>query len=369
MTTARDIKDTLRIASAFVGVIVGAGFASGQEILQFFTSFGTAGLIGSFVSGAVFIVLAMTLTSLGQHLAADSHKPVVYAICGKYLGAFVDAFITFFMFGITVVMLAGAGSLLEQFTGMPSLYGSLAATVLTVALVCMNLRNVITFIGLVTPLLVLMAAIVCIWSFAARDASFGELNSVAQTLPQGAAHWFVAALLYVSYNIVAGTPMLAIMGGDAPSRKVALWGGVLGGLLLGILILVIATGMFVRVDDLADVPMPTLMLATELSPALGAIMAIVIFAMILNTAVGVLYSFTARFLEPETAAFRWGALGAGVLALAGSFIGFITLVGTVYPFFGYLGFVLMVCTLIGWWRLRTNAMGPGQHRNSDSSNV
>lgn len=33
-----NFKDVIRIAGAFVGVIVGAGFASGQEIMQFFTS-------------------------------------------------------------------------------------------------------------------------------------------------------------------------------------------------------------------------------------------------------------------------------------------------------------------------------------------
>lgn len=351
MEDSGSVKDILRIATAFVGVLVGAGFASGQEILQFFTSFGLIGLTGGLISGALFVFMAMAMTSLGKHLSADSHKPVVYSICGKYLGWFVDAFITFFMFGVTVVMLAGAGSLLEQFTGFPAVYGSVAATVITVAIVCLNLRNVITLIGAVTPFLVIMAGIVCIWSFLGRDASFTQLNTAAQALPQGASHWLVAALLYVSYNIVAGTPMLAIMGGHAPSRRVALWGGVLGGLLLGILILVIATGIFVRADDMADVAMPTLMLATEMSPFLGGVMAVVIFGMILNTSVGVLYSFTARFLEPETSRFRWGALVFGILALIGSFAGFITLVGTVYPLFGYLGFVLMICTVLGWLRL------------------
>lgn len=356
MAETNNTKEVLRIASAFVGVLVGAGFASGQEILQFFTSFGAIGLVGGAVSGAVFVFLAMALASLGQHLAADSHKPVVYLICGKYIGAFVDAFVTFFMFGVAVVMLAGAGSLLEQFTGVSSVYGSVAATLLIVLIVCLNLRSVITVIGLVTPFLVLMAFIVCVWALVARDAPLGELNTVAQTMPSGAGHWLVAALLYVSYNIVAGTPMLSIMGGNAPNRRVALWGGVLGGVILGLLIVVIAAGMFARVDDLAGVPMPTLMLAAELSPLLGVVMAVVVFGMILNTAVGVLYSFVARFFTPETTAFRWGAVVSGVLALLGSFFGFITLVGTVYPFFGYLGFVLILCTIIGWWRLRAGVL-------------
>lgn len=358
MADRQNLKEIFRLASAFVGVIVGAGFASGQEILQFFTSFGAVGLLGGIISSAVFMFLAMALAALGQHVGAESHKPVVTLICGKYVGAFVDAFITFFMFGVAVVMLAGAGSLLQQFTGVPSVWGSVAATVLVVLIVCLNLRSVVTVIGLITPFLVLMAFIVCIWALVARESSFTDLNAVAQTMPQGAGNWLVAALLYVSYNIVAGTPMLAIMGGDAPNRRVAVWGGVLGGLVLGVLILIIAAGMLARVDDIANVPMPTLMLAMELSPLLGVIMAVVIFGMILNTAVGVLYSFVARFFEPETTAFRLGAIGSGALALLGSFFGFIALVGTVYPIFGYLGFVLMVCTVIGWWRLRQGTL-PG----------
>jgi len=44
----------LKIGFAFIGVIVGAGFASGQEILQYFTSFGTAGTLAAVVSTALF---------------------------------------------------------------------------------------------------------------------------------------------------------------------------------------------------------------------------------------------------------------------------------------------------------------------------
>ena len=95
-----------------------------------------------------------------------------------------------------------------------------------------------------------------------------------------------------------------------------------------------------------------LLLAHQMSPILGVVMGIAIFGMVLNTAVGVLYSFSARILPVGTPRFRWGTIVAGIVAFLCSLIGFIQLVGTVYPFFGYLGFVLMVCTLIAWWRAR-----------------
>ncbi len=345
-----NMKEVLRIAGAFVGVIVGAGFASGQEIMQFFTSFGTLGLLGAVISSALFVFLAMALATLGQQRASTSHKRVIDAICGRHLGVAVDAMITFFMFAITVVMLAGAGALLEQLAGIPQLWGSIAVTILTVTIVCMDIRKVIGFIGSITPLLVALVVIVAAAAIIGGDADIDTLKAAAAEQPRGAGNWFIAALLYVSYNIVAGAPFLVIMGGQTLDRKTALWGGVFGGLLLGALMLLIAGGMFARVDDLGGVAMPMLLLASQLSPMLGVAMGIAIFGMILNTAVGVLYSFSARILEPGTPRFRWGTIAAGILAFLGSLFGFIQLVGTVYPFFGYLGFVLMVCTFIGWWR-------------------
>lgn len=103
------MKESLKIAGAFVGVIVGAGFASGRELLLMFVDFGVWGLLGAVVSAALFTFLGMALAGMGSRLQATSHKDVVYALCGRYLGTFVDLMITFFMFAVTVVMLAGGG--------------------------------------------------------------------------------------------------------------------------------------------------------------------------------------------------------------------------------------------------------------------
>ena len=47
-----------------------------------------------------------------------------------------DLLITFFLFAITVVMLAGAGSLLQQWLDLPEVWGSVLATIATVLIVC-----------------------------------------------------------------------------------------------------------------------------------------------------------------------------------------------------------------------------------------
>ena len=66
------MKRILKIGSAFIGVIIGAGFASGQEVLQYFTSFGHFGTLAAIIATALFAYLGMTLTKLGSQMRTTS---------------------------------------------------------------------------------------------------------------------------------------------------------------------------------------------------------------------------------------------------------------------------------------------------------
>lgn len=213
------MQEQLKIAGAFVGVIVGAGFASGRELLLFFVDFGVWGLVGALVSAALFTFLGMALAALGNRQQATSHKDVIQAICGRHLGLFVDWLITFFMFAVTVVMLAGGGALLEQQFGIPALTGSVLVTLVVVGIVCLDVRKVILAIGAITPLLILVASAIALYAVFTRDQSFAALDHLASQQQAGTRHWLLGAFLYVSYNIVAGAPILAILGGSAKERK------------------------------------------------------------------------------------------------------------------------------------------------------
>jgi uncharacterized membrane protein YkvI len=72
--------------------------------------------------------------------------------------------------------------------------------------------------------------------------------------------------------------------------------------------------------------------------------------MIYNTSVGMLYAFTARLVTADTKRFKMSVVLVGILAFLASFVGFIKLVGTVYPVTGYLGFVIIAALIISWIR-------------------
>ncbi|MEH7333497.1 hypothetical protein V7161_12720 [Neobacillus drentensis] len=344
------MKKSLQIGGAFVGLIVGAGFASGQEIMQYFTSFGIWGTVGGIIAAAAFAFLGYTLAQLGSDLQTSSHKEVIYYLGGRYIGFILDVIITFFLFGVAVVMFAGSGSTFKQMLGIDPMIGSVIMVAATIFTLLLNVKNIINLIAIITPYLMVIIFVILIYSIFTMDISFTEANSLAKEQSSSASNWIMGALLYVSYNIAAGAALLIVMGGTIKDRKVAGMGGIVGGIMLGILIILINLSMFVKMDIVGSMDMPTLELAAQIHPAVGILMAIALLGMMYNTAVGMFYAFTVRFIKPESKSFKPAVVVTGLLGFGASLIGFTTLVGKVYSTMGYLGFALILAILIAWAR-------------------
>src|SRR5690606_21531084 len=130
---------------------------------------------------------------------------------------------------------------------------------------CLNVRGIINLISAVMPFLLGMVLLITIYSIFNYNAPLEVLNAVAQENPDRAAgHWIISALLYASFNIAVGFPMLAVIGGLARDQRAAGLGGIVGGLGLGLLILVLNIGLFANVNQLQDVELPTLALSARI---------------------------------------------------------------------------------------------------------
>jgi len=347
------MKKILQLGSAFIGVIVGAGFASGQEILQYFTSFGLAGTIGSVIATALFTYLGMILMQLGSRMKTTSHKDAIYKISGHpFLGVVMDYIIIFTLFGVGVVMIAGAGSNLNQQFDFPSIVGTTIMAILVMLTALVNVDRFIKIIGSITPFLILIVVILSIYSIVTFDGTIDTLNAIAKEQSTTLPNWFISAINYVSFNIALGASMTLVMGGAERNEKTALYGGLVGGLGLGMMIILSHLALFSNIDELQGYDMPMLQLANNLSPVLGFFMAIVLFGMIFNTAASMFFAFGTRFYKVGTKQFKWFLLITLIFAYALSFVGFTDLVSYFYPLIGYLGLFLMVALVIASIRMR-----------------
>lgn len=352
-----EIRDSLKIAAGFVGTIVGAGFASGQEILQFFTNFGTLGIAAAVLCTLLFVVLSREVCLSGFHLRSVSYKEMTRFFCGRPLGWVVDILIALTLFSVFAVMIAGGGSLLNQYLGVPSFYGAVVIMLLTLALAGLGVRHLIIAVGLFVPLLVVITVVIWVYALQQQSITYSSLEVFAQVQTnRSASHWLISAALYVSYNVGTAAPFLMLMGGQAATRRAAAWGSILGSLLLGALILLMSTAMFAQLGAIAVYPMPMLALAQHISPVLGALMVLVIFSMILSTALACLYSLLARLAAPATHRFRLLAGVVSVLGLVASSKGFVPLLSFIYPLIGVLGTLLIVSIFVKWVRARLDQL-------------
>lgn len=51
------VKRIFNIALAYVGVVIGAGLSSGQDLMQYFVGFGKWGIIGTIVLGIISVII------------------------------------------------------------------------------------------------------------------------------------------------------------------------------------------------------------------------------------------------------------------------------------------------------------------------
>src|SRR5699024_11584228 len=99
-------------------------------------------------------------------------------------------------------------------------------------------------------------------------------------------------------------------------------------------------------DDL-----PMLSLIVHIHPVLGHIMAVVIYAMIFNTALGMFYALARRLSASRPEHFYRYYVGTVAVGFVLSFAGFKNLSGWIYPLLGYMGLLRMEVITLAWVRL------------------
>lgn len=342
----------IKIASAFIAVIIGAGFASGQEILLFFTSFGYMGTIGAVISAALFAYFGMIIVRVGSQLQARTHQTVMKEISGGFIGPVIDIVLIFTLFTAGVVMIAGSGTIVEQQFSVQPFIGSLLMAILVVITLMFKVDKIITVIGLVVPFLAVAIIAISIYSINTMEMSFAELNLIATSHQSVLPNWFVSSINYVSFNIAGGAGMALLIGGAEKDIRIASLGGFFGGIGIGILIVFGHLAIFSRVDVLLSADMPLLLLMNEVSDVFGRVMSFILLAMIYSTAVGMFYAFVARFFDFKQTRAILPIIVTVSVGFVASFLGFTKLVAWTYPLVGYLGIVLMLTLIYAPFKIR-----------------
>ena len=328
--------EAARIAAAYAGTVVGSGFASGQELLQFFVAYGPVGLLSMFLAGLLFALAGSTVLDLGYRLRATGYHQVLHYVCGRRLGVLLDGCTAFFLVGGLCVMLSGTGAVCRDYFGLSHGVGAAVMALAASACVLGGVKGISNVNLLVMPLLIGATAAVCFSSLAQHSGQYAMLLAFpAEVHLQPAGHWLTACFLYVSYNIILGATLLAPLGRRTPDAIARRLGGVLGGVLLAALGLMIITVIILHHPAIMDYEVPMLYVSHIQDGMYYAGYAAMLLKAMFSTSMASLYGCTAKLQTVTRLPFGGCLALVAALGILGSQFGFASLVAVLYPLFGY----------------------------------
>ena len=358
-------KRSLAVAASFVGIVVGAGFASGMEALQYFVAYGTNGFYGVILASVTMLFAATAFMTFGSYFLAREHNEVFYNVTSKPAAFIMDWSAVACMFSVGFVMFAGAGSNLRQSFEWPIWVGAVAMLALMLIVGRFDVDKVSSVIGWATPLLVVFVLIGTIYSFTQMDVSWSEVGSYAQqevSRADGTPYWWLGALNHTGLNALCGVSMALVMAGDEFDTKSTRLGGILGGVIYAVMLALLVASLLIQVESVNGNDMPLLAVIDNVDPVLGFIMTWVIFLMVFNTCLGMFYALAKRLTRKKPERFYPVYAIACIVGFGLSFAGFQPLVSSLYPILGYLGLFVMAVMTVTYLRHRSELKDEGERR-------
>lgn len=347
-------KKYLKIALAYVGVIVGAGLSSGQDLMQYFVSFGNQGIIGILILAALNIIFGRIIVALGCYYDSNSHQDVLEQVAHPVINRIIDYTLIVSGFIIFFVMVAGAGANLHQQFDLPSWMGAAICAALVIIVSYMDFDKITSVLGIFTPIIIIMIAAITIYTYVGHSYDFNSLAVVAKELESPMPNVIFSAINYYSLCAVTGVSMAFVLGGSVVRIGVAEKGGAIGGALIGLIVLCAYASLFANVDLIKDAEIPMLAIVANINPVFAQIYTFTIFALIFNTAFSLSYALARRLAGDDDKKLHKILLIVVVAGYICSFAGFKQLVSLMYPILGYIGILLLGVLLVAWIREKQN---------------
>lgn len=351
------IWNVIKLAGAYIAFTIGSGFATGQEVLQFFTAYGEAGIIGALVSMAVFAGLGAALMVKGHELQLQVPTEIFRYYCGKYIGYFLEAFTVVCLLCVVSIMIAGTGAVASEYFGVSAVAGKIVMAIICIATVLLGLNRLVDVVGMIGPVITVFTILIGAVTVIGEGGAWATLTAAqAQDLlaMRATAGWWFGAyemldtawfsgILYAACMVLGGIPFLAGLGTRANNRKEAIWGGVFGGVFLMLSVIMLVLAMLCYPGEIVKLEVPNLFLAELHTPLLALFFSVILLLGIYSTAAPMFWLVVNRLsaFVPYRNTNLIVTLVLGVVAYFGAQIGFGKLIGILYPLMGQVGLLMI----------------------------
>ncbi len=330
------MKGILKVVFVIIGTMIGAGFASGQEMYLFFFSYGKEGLIGIVISCCIIgLVINQTFNIVNKY-QIDTYKEFLDILIKKNMKSkpIINIVINIFILITFFIMIAGFGAYFEQELGINRLLGSTILAILTFAIFMTSVKGVVKASELLVPILII--ALIIIGTINIKEVYLLEIQNYLVKTNED--NFMLSAILYSSYNSILLIPVLLTLKNYIKDKKQILKIAIISSMII-LLLSVMIFLLLVRVDvDITQLEMPVVYVVSNMFTILRYIYGFIILGSIFTTAISLGTSFLQNTARNEKS-YAQIALSMCIISVMISNIGFSNLVNLLYPIFGYLGLI------------------------------
>ncbi|SIS96625.1 YkvI family membrane protein [Alicyclobacillus vulcanalis] len=347
----KSVKLALQIAAVYIGTIVGAGFASGQEVYQFFGQYGRWSAVGICAATCLFAWWGYHLLALGANWSAASFRDVTASALPRWLARGVDVMIIAMLLGTTTAMLAGTGALFREQLHAPYALGVICAMAVASITTAFGVRGLMGANALIVPLLCLFALGLALATLADPAKRWAVFHPHAAHPSVFAA--LLSAILYAAMNVGLSMGVLVPLGGKLNQERRALrLGAAFGALGLGALLAALTATLFAHAPEAYTYAVPMGRIAALYPRGVTLLFIALLFGEIYSTLVGNLYSLIGERTVTKRRRFGYAALLLLACALFTPF-GFRAIVQYGYTAFGWIALWLLVLLTLSRRTLKT----------------
>ncbi len=348
----RTIRLTFQISAVFIGTIVGAGLASGQEICQFFTQYGYKSFWGLFVCGFVYIILNYIIIDLSIKYKLNSYDSFIKLISPGFLGEVTDIIIGLFLISSSGIILAGSGALIHQYFGISEWAGITAMAAAALIVLLRNTRGLIEINTFIVPsLIIVILTIFILYLFCYKDIIN---SSYIKNIPYEKSHWLFSSIIYAAFNILSCSGVMVPLSSEIRIKKALFLGTVSGAVGLTLLTLILNLILMLNVPYIYKYDIPLLYIVNRFGIALQILLLVIIWLEMFTTEVSDIYS-VAKTLEGKAGlTYRQSVFLILLLAVPVSQLGFSNLIKILYPSFGFTSCIVIIQCIVFYFKDRRN---------------
>ena len=334
------MNNVIKVVFVIIGTVIGAGFASGQEIYTFFYSYGMNGLTGLIVCSIFLsIIIYKVLKIVTQNRNIENYKEFLDTIINEkinnqYLNIkfILNTIINIFLLISFYIMIAGFGAYFSQELQLNNLIGCSAISLLSFIIFMTSVKGVVKVNEVLTPILIIFVVAIGVINFFKLDLE-NAITSIIAVKNHGG---FISSILYCSYNSILLIPVLITLSKLVKNQKQTK----LISIISGTIILIISICIFFiisRVDvNIANLEMPVVYAISKFFVKFKKIYGFIILSSIFTTSIAIGISLLQNISKNKTS-YTQIALIMCITSVPISKIGFSNLVTSIYPVFGMLG--------------------------------